>query len=168
MRMTEMTAVELSAAIRAGQVTAVEAVEEMLAGIEERDALYNCYVTVDREGALAQAQAVQAQIEAGELTGPLAGVPVAVKDNLCTKGLRTTCASRMLENFVPTYTAEAVVNLRKAGAVILGKTNMDEFAMGSTTETSAYGVTRNPWNREHVPGGSSGGSAAAVAAGECI
>ena len=168
MRMTEMTAVELSAAIRAGQVTAVEAVEEMLAGIEERDALYNCYVTVDREGALAQAQAVQAQIEAGELTGPLAGVPVAVKDNLCTKGRRTTCASRMLENFVPTYTAEAVVNLRKAGAVILGKTNMDEFAMGSTTETSAYGVTRNPWNREHVPGGSSGGSAAAVAAGECI
>jgi len=168
MRMTEMTAVELSAAIRAGQVTAVEAVEEMLAGIEERDALYNCYVTVDREGALAQAQAVQAQIEAGELTGPLAGVPVAVKDNLCTKGLRTTCASRMLENFVPTYTAEAVVNLRKAGAVILGKTNMDEFAMGSTTETSTYGVTRNPWNREHVPGGSSGGSAAAVAAGECI
>lgn len=168
MRMTEMTAVELSAAIRAGQVTAVEAVEEMLAGIEERDALYNCYVTVDREGALAQAQAVQAQIGAGELTGPLAGVPVAVKDNLCTKGLRTTCASRMLENFVPTYTAEAVVNLRKAGAVILGKTNMDEFAMGSTTETSAYGVTRNPWNREHVPGGSSGGSAAAVAAGECI
>ncbi len=168
MRMTEMTAVELSTAIRAGQVTAVEAVEEMLAGIEERDALYNCYVTVDREGALAQAQAVQAQIEAGELTGPLAGVPVAVKDNLCTKGLRTTCASRMLENFVPTYTAEAVVNLRKAGAVILGKTNMDEFAMGSTTETSAYGVTRNPWNREHVPGGSSGGSAAAVAAGECI
>ena len=168
MRMTEMTAVELSAAIRAGQVTAVEAVEKMLAGIEERDALYNCYVTVDREGALAQAQAVQAQIEAGELTGPLAGVPVAVKDNLCTKGLRTTCASRMLENFVPTYTAEAVVNLRKAGAVILGKTNMDEFAMGSTTETSAYGVTRNPWNREHVPGGSSGGSAAAVAAGECI
>ena len=166
MRMTEMTAVELSTAIRAGQVTAVEAVEEMLAGIEERDALYNCYVTVDREGALAQAQAVQAQIEAGELTGPLAGVPVAVKDNLCTKGLRTTCASRMLENFVPTYTAEAVVNLRKAGAVILGKTNMDEFAMGSTTETSAYGVTRNPWNTEHVPGGSSGGSCAAVAAEE--
>ena len=168
MRMTEMTAVELSAAIRAGQVTAVEAVEEMLAGIEERDALYNCYVTVDRAGALEQAKEVQKQIEAGELTGPLAGVPVAVKDNLCTKGLRTTCASRMLGNFVPTYTAEAVTNLRKAGAVILGKTNMDEFAMGSTTETSAYGVTRNPWNREHVPGGSSGGSAAAVAAGECI
>ena len=168
MGIADMTAVELSAAVRAGQITAVQAAEEMLACIEERDALYNCYVTVDRAGALEQAKEVQKQIEAGELTGPLAGVPVAVKDNLCTKGLRTTCASRMLENFVPTYTAEAVVNLRKAGAVILGKTNMDEFAMGSTTETSAYGVTRNPWNREHVPGGSSGGSAAAVAAGECI
>ena len=168
MGIADMTAVELSAAVRAGQITAVQAAEEMLACIEERDALYNCYVTVDRAGALEQAKEVQKQIEAGELTGPLAGVPVAVKDNLCTKGLRTTCSSRMLENFVPTYTAEAVTNLRKAGAVILGKTNMDEFAMGSTTETSAYGVTRNPWNREHVPGGSSGGSAAAVAAGECI
>ena len=167
MKVTDMTAVELSAAIRDGQVTAVEAAEEMLARIEERDGIYNCYVTVDREGALAQARAVQEKIDAGELTGPLAGVPVAIKDNLCTEGLLTTCASRMLENFVPTYTAEAVMNLRRAGAVILGKTNMDEFAMGSTTETSAYGVTRNPWNPAHVPGGSSGGSAAAVAAGEC-
>mgnify|MGYP000547322883 CR=1 FL=1 len=93
-----------------------------------------------------------AQIEAGTLTGPLAGVPAAIKDNMCTKGMRTTCSSKILENFVPTYTAEAVLNLEKAGAVILGKTNMDEFAMGSTTETSAYGVTRNPWNTEHVPG----------------
>lgn len=168
MSITDRTAVELSAAIRAGQVTAVEAVEDMLARIEEREGRYNCYVTVDREGALAQAKEVQDKIRAGKLTGPLAGVPVAVKDNLCTKGLLTTCASRMLGNFVPTYTAEAVVNLQKAGAVILGKTNMDEFAMGSTTETSAYGVTRNPWDPAHVPGGSSGGSAAAVAAGECV
>ncbi len=167
MKVTDMTAVELSAAIRDGQVTAVEAAEEMLARIEERDGIYNCYVTVDRDGALAQARAVQEKIDVGELTGPLAGVPVAIKDNLCTEGLLTTCASRILENFVPTYTAEAVMNLRRAGAVILGKTNMDEFAMGSTTETSAYGVTRNPWNPAHVPGGSSGGSAAAVAAGEC-
>ena len=90
-------------------------------------------------------------------TGPLAGVPVAIKDNMCTEGLLTTCSSKILANFVPTYTAEAVCNLTKAGAVILGKTNMDEFAMGSTTETSAFGVTRNPWNTEHVPGGSSGG-----------
>lgn len=167
MRVTDMTAAELSAAIRAGRTTAVEAAEAMLARIEEADKVYNCYVTVDKEGALAQAAAVQARIEAGELTGVLAGVPVAVKDNMCTEGLRTTCSSRILGNFVPTYTAEAVLNLQKAGAVILGKTNMDEFAMGSTTETSAYGATRNPWNTERVPGGSSGGSAAAVAAGEC-
>ena len=125
-------------------------------------------MTIDREAALAKAEAVQKQIEAGELTGPLAGVPVAIKDNMCTEGVLTTCSSRILGNFIPTFTAEAVKNLEKAGAVMIGKTNMDEFAMGSTTETSAYGVTRNPWNTEHVPGGSSGGSAAAVAAEECF
>lgn len=168
MNIIEMTAAQLSAAIRAGKTTAVEAAEAVLAQIEKEDKKYNCYVTVDRDGALAQARAVQEKIEAGELTGPLAGVPVAVKDNICTEGLRTTCSSKILHNFVPTYTAEAVKNLQKAGAVILGKTNMDEFAMGSTTETSAYGPTKNPRNPEHVPGGSSGGSAAAVAAGECI
>ena len=146
----------------------MEAAEAVLSQIEKEDKKYNCYVTVDRDGALAQAAAVQEKIEAGDLTGPLAGVPVAVKDNICTEGLRTTCSSKILHNFVPTYTAEAVKNLQKAGAVILGKTNMDEFAMGSTTETSAYGPTKNPRNPEHVPGGSSGGSAAAVAAGECI
>lgn len=168
MNITDMTAVQLSAAIKEGKTTAVEAVEAVLARIEEEDKKYNCYVTVDREGALAQAKKVQVQIEAGTLQGPLAGVPVALKDNLCTEGLLTTCSSKILYNFVPTYTAEAVKNLTRAGAVILGKTNMDEFAMGSTTETSAYGPTRNPRNPEHVPGGSSGGSAAAVAAGECI
>ena len=168
MDITEMSAAQLSAAIRAGKTTAVEAAEAVLSQIEKEDKKYNCYVTVDRDGALAQAAAVQEKIEAGDLTGPLAGVPVAVKDNICTEGLRTTCSSKILHNFVPTYTAEAVKNLQKAGAVILGKTNMDEFAMGSTTETSAYGPTKNPRNPEHVPGGSSGGSAAAVAAGECI
>lgn len=168
MSITEMTAASLAAAIREGKTTAVEAAEAMLARIEEKDKELNCYVTVDKEGALRQAAKVQDKIEKGELTGPLAGVPVALKDNLCTAGLLTTCASRILYNFVPTYTAEAVINLQKAGAVILGKTNMDEFAMGSTTETSAYGVTRNPHNTDHVPGGSSGGSAAAVAAGECF
>ena len=164
----DMTAVELAAAIRAGKTTAVEATEAVLARIEEKDKELNCYVTVCREKALAQAEAVQAKIEAGELTGALAGVPVAIKDNMCTEGLLTTCSSKILGNFVPTFSAEAVLNLEKAGAVIIGKTNMDEFAMGSTTETSAFGETKNPWNTEHVPGGSSGGSAAAVAAEECF
>ncbi len=122
----------------------------------------------DKEKVLKKAEEIQAKIDAGELDDPLAGVPVAVKDNMCTEGVLTTCSSKILSNFKPTYTAEAVKNLEKAGAVIIGKTNMDEFAMGSTTETSAYGVTRNPWNLEHVPGGSSGGSCAAVATGECL
>lgn len=161
------SAVELSAAIKQGTVTAVEAMAAVLSRIDERERDINAYVTMDREQALKAAAAVQEKIEKGELNGVLAGVPVAVKDNLCTEGMRTTCSSKILENFVPTFSAEAVVNLEKAGAVVIGKTNMDEFAMGSTTETSAYGVTRNPWNTDHVPGGSSGGSAAAVAAGEC-
>ncbi len=134
--------------------------------IKQKEPSIHAYVTIDEEGALRHATEVQEKIEKGSLTSPLAGVPTAIKDNLCTKGMRTTCSSNILYNFVPTYTAEAVLNLEKAGAVILGKTNMDEFAMGSTTETSAFGVTRNPWNLEHVPGGSSGGSCAAVAAGE--
>ena len=140
----------------------------MLEQIEARESTYHCYVTIERESALAKAAAVQGKIEAGELTGPLAGVPVAIKDNLCTEGVLTTCSSKILENFIPTFSSQAFLNLEKAGAVLVGKTNMDEFAMGSTTETSYYGVTRNPRNPEHVPGGSSGGSAAAVAAGECF
>lgn len=168
MDLTQMTAVELSAAIREKKVTVREAVEVSLDAITKREESLNCYVTVDREGALQRADEVQKKIDDGTLTGPLAGVPVAVKDNMCTKGMLTTCSSKILENFVPTFTADAVIRLEEAGAVILGKTNMDEFAMGSTTETSAYGVTRNPWNEGHVPGGSSGGSAAAVAAGECF
>jgi len=168
MEILQYTAVELSRAIREGRTTAVDAMRAVLGQIERTEELYHCYVTVDGEGALKRAQEVQRKIEAGELTGPLAGVPVAIKDNLCTKGMLTTCSSKILHNFIPTYTAEAVRNLEKAGAVVIGKTNMDEFAMGSTTETSAYGVTRNPANPEHVPGGSSGGSAAAVAAGECF
>ncbi len=168
MSILDMTAAGLGAAIKAKKVTAREAVEAVLLRIDEKEAAYHCYVTVDREGALAQAEKVQGLIEAGELTGPLAGVPVAIKDNICTEGLLTTCSSRMLYNFIPAFSSEAVLNLQRAGAVIIGKTNMDEFAMGSTTETSAFGVTRNPWNPEHVPGGSSGGSAAAVAAKECL
>lgn len=168
MSILSMTAVELAAAIKKREVTVKEAVEAVLDNIEKKEDTYHCYVTVDREGALKQAEEIQKKINDGTLSGPLAGVPVAIKDNMCTEGLLTTCSSKILYNFVPTFTSEAVLNLQKAGAVILGKTNMDEFAMGSTTETSAYGVTRNPWNPEHVPGGSSGGSAAAVAAEECF
>ena len=167
MRLMSLTAVELGRKIKEKEVTVEEAVTAALDAIEKREAEVHSFVTVDREGALKRAKEVQAKIDAGELTGPLAGVPVAIKDNMCTKGLLTTCSSKILYNFIPTYTAEAVLNLEKAGAVILGKTNMDEFAMGSTTETSAYGVTKNPWNTGHVPGGSSGGSCAAVAAEEC-
>lgn len=168
MDLLNMTAVSLGAAIKNKEVTVREATEAVLARIEEKEKEYRCYVTVDREGALKQADEVQKKIDSGELTGPLAGVPVAIKDNMCTEGLLTTCSSKILGNFIPTFSSEAVLNLQKAGAVILGKTNMDEFAMGSTTETSAFGVTKNPWNPEHVPGGSSGGSAAAVAAQECF
>lgn len=168
MKLLELTAVELGRKIKAGEATAVEAAKESLEQIERYEDTIHAYVTVDQEGALKQAEKVQRKIEDKTLTGPLAGVPVAIKDNMCTMDMLTTCSSKILYNFVPTYTAQAVMNLEKAGAVILGKTNMDEFAMGSTTETSAYGATRNPWNTDHVPGGSSGGSCAAVAAGECF
>ena len=168
MKLTHMTAVELGTAIREKKVTVEEAVQAVFDVIEEKEERLNCYVTLDREGAFRKAKEIQSRIDRGELTGPLAGVPVAIKDNMCTKGMLTTCSSRILRNFVPTYSAEAVLRLEEAGAVILGKTNMDEFAMGSTTETSAFGPTRNPWNEGHVPGGSSGGSAAAVAAEECF
>ncbi|ADL05881.1 Asp-tRNA(Asn)/Glu-tRNA(Gln) amidotransferase subunit GatA [Lacrimispora saccharolytica] len=163
-----LTAVQLGEKIKSGEVTSVEAVKAALGQIKAMEPVLNSYVTIAEEDALRQAKDVQKQIENGELTGPLAGVPVAVKDNICIQGMKTTCGSKILSDFVPSYTASAVENLKKAGAVILGKTNMDEFAMGSTTETSAYGVTRNPWNPDHVPGGSSGGSCAAVAAAECF
>ncbi|MDY3917692.1 MAG: Asp-tRNA(Asn)/Glu-tRNA(Gln) amidotransferase subunit GatA [Candidatus Limivivens sp.] len=168
MSILNLTALELGKKIKAKEITAVEAARESLAQIRALEDTVHAFVTVDEEGALKKAAEVQQRIEDGTLTGPLAGVPVAIKDNLCTEGMLTTCSSRILYNFKPTYSAQAVLNLEKAGAVILGKTNMDEFAMGSTTETSAFGVTRNPWNPDHVPGGSSGGSCAAVAAGECF
>lgn len=168
MDIMSLTAVELGKAIKEKQVTVRQAVTAALDAIEEKDKEYNCYVTVTNKGeALKRADEVQKLIDDGKLTGPLAGVPVAIKDNMCTKDMLTTCSSKILANFVPMYSAQAVINLLDAGAVIIGKTNMDEFAMGSTTETSAFGPTKNPWNTEHVPGGSSGGSCAAVAAKEC-
>ena len=162
-----LTAVELGKKIKAKEISVTEATQAYLDQIEKVENDVHSYVTIDKEGALKRAEEVQKMIDGGTLLSPLAGVPVAIKDNMCTKGTRTTCSSKILENFVPTFTSEAVLNLEKAGAVIIGKTNMDEFAMGSTTETSYYGVTRNPWNLGYVPGGSSGGSCAAVAAGEC-
>ena len=168
MSLMNLTAVELGKKIKNKEVTVVEATKAALDAIDAKEEKVNSFVTVDREGALKRAEGVQKLIDEGKLAGPLAGVPVAVKDNMCTEGMLTTCSSKILGNFVPTFTSEAVINLEKAGAVILGKTNMDEFAMGSTTETSAYGETKNPWNLEHVPGGSSGGSCAAVAAEECF
>ena len=168
MSLMNLTAVELGKKIKNKEVTVVAATKAPLDAIEAKEEKVNSFVTVDREGALKRAEEVQKLIDDGKLDGPLAGVPVAVKDNMCTEGMLTTCSSKILGNFVPTFTSEAVINLEKAGAVILGKTNMDEFAMGSTTETSAYGETKNPWNLEHVPGGSSGGSCAAVAAEECF
>lgn len=168
MGILDCTAVELGKKIQAGEVSVREAVEAVIEQIEQTEGTYHCYITWDKEGALRQADLIQKKIDAKELTGPLAGVPVAIKDNMTTEGMLTTCASKILGNFVPTYTAEAVRHLQEAGVVIIGKANMDEFAMGSTTETSAYGATKNPCNPEHVPGGSSGGSAAAVAAKECF
>lgn len=163
-----LRATELAAKIKNKEITVLEAAEAVLASIEKRDKTYNCYITVDKEAVRKRAAKLQEKIDAGELTGPLAGVPAAIKDNLCTEGVRTTCASKILGSFVPAYTAEAVLRLEETGVLVIGKTNMDEFAMGSTTETSAFGVTRNPWDETRVPGGSSGGSAAAVAAEECF
>lgn len=167
MEILSLTAVELGKKIKAGEISVADATKAVLDQAEAVEAEINSFVTLDREGALKQAEEIQKKIDDGTLTGPLAGVPVAIKDNMCIEGQVTTCSSKILYNFKPTYSSEAVVNLKKAGAVIIGKTNMDEFAMGSTTETSHFGPTKNPHNTAHVPGGSSGGSCAAVAAGEC-
>ncbi len=166
MDLRKFTAVSLSEKIKGGEITVREAVESSLAAVEAREPEIHAFITVDGERALKKAEEIQKKISEGTLHGPLAGVPVAVKDNICTKGLLTTCASKILSDFIPAYSAQAVENLEAAGAIVIGKTNMDEFAMGSTTETSFFGETKNPRNTAHVPGGSSGGSCAAVAAGE--
>lgn len=159
-----LSALELGQAIKDGKTSSVEATHAYLTRIDEKDGDYNAFITVLREEALIRAAEVDAAISSGKLTGPLAGVPIAVKDNICTKGVLTTCGSKMLSNFVPPYNATVVDKLNDAGLVIIGKVNMDEFAMGSTTETSYFGPTVNPHGTRRVPGGSSGGSAAAVAA----
>ncbi len=154
-------------AIAAGRASAVETCRQALDRISQVNDRLNAFTLVDPERALERAAAVDRQVAAGSVPGPLAGVPVALKDNLCVRGMRTTASSRILERFVPPYDATAVARLEQAGAVIVGKTNCDEFAMGSSNENSAYGPTRNPWALDRTPGGSSGGSAAAVASG-CV
>lgn len=166
MEIMEMSALELAEKIKQGQITVKEAVDTYIKQIEKVDGNIHAFVTVSGDKLEDRINQVQEGIATGKYTGRLAGVPIAVKDNICTKEVKTTCSSRMLESFVPTYDAEAVSRLEEAGMIVIGKTNMDEFAMGSTTETSAFGATKNPWNVNHVPGGSSGGSCAAVAAGE--
>ncbi len=166
MELTKLTATALSAAIKDGRTSVKEALDAYFDSIKRQDGEINAFITLDEEEAYKSAERIQKKIDKGESLSPLSGVPIAVKDNICTKGLRTTCASKMLEDFTPAYEAEAVKRLKAADMVIIGKTNMDEFAMGSTTETSYFGPTANPVDKTRVPGGSSGGSCAAVAAYE--
>ncbi|MCC6416657.1 MAG: Asp-tRNA(Asn)/Glu-tRNA(Gln) amidotransferase subunit GatA [Gemmataceae bacterium] len=166
MSLIERTAGELLSLLARGEVTSEALTAEFLQAVRQRDPHVNAFLHVDEAGALEQARAVDAKRRRGEPLGPLAGVPVAVKDVLCVRGQPTTCGSKMLRNFVPPYDAHVVTRLAQADAVLLGKTNLDEFAMGSSTENSAFRPTRNPWDLERTPGGSSGGSAAAVAACE--
>ncbi|MBT8211740.1 MAG: Asp-tRNA(Asn)/Glu-tRNA(Gln) amidotransferase subunit GatA, partial [Acidimicrobiia bacterium] len=166
--LADLTIAEAGAALRSGSTTSVDLLDSVLARAGATEAQLHAYLTLDRDGARTAAQAADEQLAAGEDRGPLHGIPIALKDNMCTRGVETTCSSQILAGYVPPYDATVVDRLRVAGAVIAGKTNLDEFAMGSSTENSAYGPTRNPWDPELVPGGSSGGSAAAVAAGSAF
>ena len=141
----QMSALELGKAIREGRTTSPEVVEAFYQHIEKTNETYSCFISLTKELALEKAQEVQARIRSGEFISDVAGVPIALKDNICTKGQRTTCASKMLENFVPPYSATVYRKLEDAGMIIVGKLNMDEFAMGATTETSYFGITKNPW-----------------------
>lgn len=167
MDLSNKTAIEIGQMIKNKQVSSVEVTKDFLANIKKNDEKLNAYITVLEDEAVAQAEAVQSKIDKGEVTSPLAGVPMAIKDNICTKDILTTCGSKMLYNFKPVYNATVTERLIDNGAVILGKLNMDEFAMGGSTETSYFGPTCNPFDTERVPGGSSGGSAAAVSGDEC-
>ena len=167
MAFNDKTALELGQMIKNKEVSSKELTAEFIKDIKAKDKDINAFITVCEDEALKKAEEVQAKIDSGELTGALAGVPMAVKDNICTKDILTTCGSKMLSNFKPPYSATAYTKLTDMGAVMLGKLNMDEFAMGGSTETSYFGAAHNPWDLDRVTGGSSGGSAAAVAAEEC-
>ncbi|NLO10506.1 MAG: Asp-tRNA(Asn)/Glu-tRNA(Gln) amidotransferase subunit GatA [Clostridiales bacterium] len=166
---TRMSALTLARKIKNRELSVEEVTEAQLQVIKEREPIYNSYITITENEAKEQAKAVQRQIDDGEFkNSPLAGVPVAIKDNICTKGVKTTCASKMLADFIPSYNATVTERLRDAGAILIGKVNLDEFAMGGTTKTSYFGPSKNPWNPDYTPGGSSGGSSAAVAAEEAF
>src|SRR6478609_1498007 len=163
----QATIAAISSAVRGGKVRARDVADAYLERIAREDAALGCFIRVDADGARRSADAVDAAVKAGRDPGPLAGVALGIKDIFCTKGVETTCASKILKGFVPPYESTATARLAGAGAISLGKLNMDEFAMGSSNENSAVGTVKNPWSRDHVPGGSSGGSAAAVAASLC-
>ena len=167
MELNQLTIHELQEKIKSGETSAVQIAEAVFSRIDAVEERVHSFIRLMKEEALFAAEKADAEIKKGNIKA-LTGIPIALKDIVCTKGITTTCGSHILHNFVPPYDATVVERLRDAGAVFVGKTNMDEFAMGSSTETSYFGVTRNPWDLARIPGGSSGGSATAVAADECI
>ncbi|MEX0946120.1 MAG: amidase, partial [Acidimicrobiia bacterium] len=168
MSLADLTIVEAGVRLRSGEASSVDLLNAVIERASLTEAQLHCYLTIDHEGARRAAETADREMAAGTDRGLLHGIPLALKDNFCTRGLATTCSSQILASYVPPYDATVVSRLRSGGVVIVGKTNLDEFAMGSSTENSAFGPTRNPWDPERVPGGSSGGSAAAVAVGSAL